>query len=559
MVDFDEDKQNLQLAELRQKEEEEFMQSAATSRGLQYFNLSGVPIETDALGIIPEPQAREAQAAAFQLVDKRVGVGVLDPDNAKTKAVVETLSSKGYTVTLFLISRRSLEHAFSHYAEISRVKEMKGGSFDISSDEIQKMLGDLHTVLDIKKHIESILAAKEGFQTTRIVEVLLAGALGVNASDLHVEPEEKQVRLRYRLDGVLNDVLDISYDVYNYILSRIKLISGLKLNLHTTAQDGRFSIHTNDTEIEIRTSILPGAYGESIVLRVLNPEAIAVSMEELGLEKHLQEVLAREITKPNGMILNTGPTGSGKTTTLYAFLKKVHEPGIKIITIEDPVEYHLKGIVQTQTNPDKGYTFSSGLRAALRQDPDIIMVGEIRDEETAEIAINAAATGHLVFSTLHTNDAAGTFPRLLSLGVNPKVISSSVTVAMAQRLARKLCTYCKKESALAGNDKVIVEKILLEITVPEYQGLTLKNVFSPVGCKLCNMTGYKGRIGIFEAILMDQKIEAAIIQNPSEREIAQAARGQGLLTMSQDGVVKLLGGVTSIEELRRVIDIDAAV
>lgn len=557
MVDFDEDKQNIRLKELRKKEEEDFVQAAAASRGLQYFNLSGVPIDTDALELMPEAEARDAQMAAFQLIDKKLAVAVINPDNEKTKTAIQKLQAAGYTITPFLSSHNSLERALGHYADVTVVKETKGGSFDISSEEIEKILQSLHTVGDIKKSIEELLNAKTGFKTTRIIEILLAGALNVKASDIHIEPEQEAVRLRLRLDGVLNDVLMMTPPVYSYILSRIKLISGLKLNVKSAAQDGRFSIFAKNAEIEIRTSILPGSYGESIVMRILNPDAISVPMEELGLEKHLQVILEKEIARPNGMILTTGPTGSGKTTTLYAFLKKVHEPGIKIITIEDPVEYHLKGIVQTQVSPEQGYTFSSGLRAALRQDPDVIMVGEIRDEETATIAVNAASTGHLVFSTLHTNNAAGTFPRLLSLGVNPKVISSSVTTAMAQRLARKLCGNCKKETALTTDEKKLVDKIMEDCPFPEYVSIQRDKAFTAVGCEQCNNTGYKGRIGIYEAILMSSAIEKVIIENPSEREIKSAAKGQEILTMPQDGVVKILQGVTSFEEFRRVIDISS--
>ena len=339
-------------------------------------------------------------------------------------------------------------------------------------------------------------------------------------------------------------------------MSRIKLLSSLKLNIKSESQDGRFSVKLNENDIEIRTSILPGAYAESIVLRLLNPKSIAVPMEELGMEPKLLATIEHRIDKPNGMILNTGPTGSGKTTTLYAFLRKIHNPEIKIITIENPIEYHVPGVVQTQTNPEKGYTFEEGLRSALRQDPDIIMVGEIRDPETAEIAVNAALTGHLVFSTLHTNNAAGTFPRLIDLGVNPKVISSAITVAMAQRLVRKLCVSCRKEVVLTPETKALVDRIFESIPDPAYKNLQHEKTWEAPGCGKCSNTGFKGRIGIFEAVIMEQKIEQIVNENPSEREIRMAAGSQGILSMQQDGIVKVLKGVTSIAELMRVIDLE---
>ena len=384
----------------------------------------------------------------------------------------------------------------------------------------------------------------------------MAGALVTEASDIHIEPEEDYVRLRYRLDGVLMDILNFNQIIYALLLSRIKLISGLKLNIKNEAQDGRFSVKTKDADIEIRTSVLPGAYNESIVLRILNPKTISVPMEELGIEPKLLNILSREIKKPNGMILTTGPTGSGKTTTLYAFLKKIHSPDIKIITIEDPIEYHLPGIVQTQVNSEKKYTFLSGLRSALRQDPDIIMIGEIRDGETAEIAINSALTGHLVFSTLHTNTAAGAFPRLMDLNINPKVISSAINITIAQRLIRKLCSQCKKERPIEETEKKIFDKILESVSDKSYlENLQRNVVWQPVGCDKCNKTGYKGRVGIFEAILIDESVENIIQENPSEREIKKATAHQGMLDMKQDGVIKILNGLTSLSELQRVIDL----
>jgi len=282
-----------------------------------------------------------------------------------------------------------------------------------------------------------------------------------------------------------------------------------------------------------------------------------VPLEDLGINNHLLGIIMRELKKPNGMILNTGPTGSGKTTTLYAFLKKIHNPEIKIITIENPIEYHLKGIVQTQVEEEKGYTFLEGLRSALRQDPDVIMVGEIRDEETAEIAVNSALTGHLVFSTLHTNNAAGTFPRLIELGVNPKVITSAINIAMAQRLIRKLCPACRKKAVLGDKENRLIKINTESIKNKEYlKGLDMDHIYEAVGCAECNFTGFKGRTGIYEAILTDESIENVVIKNPSEREINKASENQNILNMKQDGIIKILQGLTSFDELSRVIDLE---
>ena len=292
-------------------------------------------------------------------------------------------------------------------------------------------------------------------------------------------------------------------------------------------------------------------------MRVLNPDSISVTLEDLGIHPRLLKIILHELSKPNGMLLNTGPTGSGKTTTLYAFLRKVHTPDVKIITIENPIEYHLPGIVQTQTDDKKNYGFAEGLRAAMRQDPDIIMVGEIRDNETAEIAVNSALTGHLVFSTLHTNSAAGTFPRLIDLGVNPKVLSSSINLAMAQRLVRKLCPFCKKQIEPDELTQKKIDTVLATINDKTYlEGLDSKKIFQSVGCEKCNFIGYKGRIGVYEAILMNEEIEQVVKENPSEREINKAANDQNILTISQDGIIKILQGITTVSELERVVDIE---
>lgn len=554
-IQFDEDKQKQKLEELRKKEEEDFAKTLAEKYNIEYINLIIVPINTDALRLIKEVTAREAKIAAFNLVGKKVQVAILSLTTEITKKTIATLEEAGYSVTVFTTTSESLEKAWSHYKDLSYSTESTVGALDVSSDEIASFLGKVHTIKDIGILIQTLLTEKKSYKISRIIELILAGALATKASDVHIEPEEDYARLRYRLDGVLNDVLRFDRETFGMLLNRIKLLSGLKLNIKTEAQDGRFSVKINNDDIEIRTSLLPGAYSESIVMRILNPKSISVPIEELGIAPALLAILMREISKPSGMLLTTGPTGSGKTTTLYTFLRKVHTTDIKIITIEDPIEYHLPGVVQTQTNAEKGYSFLEGLRSALRQDPDIIMVGEIRDSETAEIAVNAALTGHLVFSTLHTNTAAGTFPRLIDLGVNAKTMSSAISVSMAQRLVRKLCESCKKETPLEGQAKTLVDSIVTTIKDKS----VIKNatkIWVETGCEKCNHTGYNGRIGIYEAILMDSAIEAVVRQNPSEREIQKAAEPQGIPTLKQDGVTKLLAGITSFNELTRIIDLE---
>jgi type II secretory ATPase GspE/PulE/Tfp pilus assembly ATPase PilB-like protein len=554
MAHFDEEQQNKKLEELHKQEEEELTRILSEKYKVQYADLSRIAVNTDALRLIAEDEARSAQVAAFEKVGKKVSLAMRSPNTDASKKAIASLEERGYIITPVMVSSQSLERAWSFYADLSFAVETRAGVLDISGEEIQTLLGKMDTLPKTREEVQATLKMKRSHRISRILEIVLAGGLSNHASDIHIEPEDEHVRLRFRLDGVLIDVLDFDRDTYSLLLSRIKLISGLKLNVRDRAQDGRFSVQIDNHDMEIRTSVLPGAYGESIVLRLLDPDTISFPLVELGIEPKLLSILEKEIKRPNGMILNTGPTGSGKTTTLYAFLRKIHTPGIKIITIEDPIEYHLEGVVQTQVD-SKEYTFANGLRSALRQDPDILMIGEIRDREVAETAINASLTGHLVFSTLHTNTAAGAFPRLIDLGINPTVIGPSVRIVIAQRLIRKLRDDCKREVSLSGKDKKLVDQVLASIAdrslIPENTSTVWELVEPSEVCEI----PYRGRVGIFEAVLVDKSIESLIERSAGEREIAETAKAQGILTMLQDGILKVLRGVTSLSELGRVVDL----
>lgn len=558
MPEFDETKQEQRVSELREQEEEQLAQILSQKYGLQYTDLSMVPIDTDGLLLVPEDKARGARLAVFTKTDKRLNVAVLSPNNPETQRALKELADKGYQLSIYMTSTKSLEHAWERYKEVSRASASKRGSLEVSNEDIKELAEDIKTLEDAQRAINDIMGMKKAFRTSRIAEVLLASAIALDASDLHVEPEEDAVRLRFRLDGLLTDIMNFDTETYKLLLSRVKVLSGLKLNITEAAQDGRFSIEIDGQETEIRTSILPSEHGESIVLRVLNPESILIPMEELGMNDELLHVMEHEIDQPNGLIITTGPTGSGKTTMLYAFLRRIYSPDVKIVTLEDPIEYHLDGIVQTQVETKRGYSFASGLRSILRQDPDVIMVGEMRDDETAKTAINASLTGHMVFSTLHTNNAAGAIPRLIELGVEKEIIPSSLRVAMAQRLVRKLCEACKKRVEVTPEARRTIEFVLKTITNEKYLKETTdrEHIWEPVGCEVCGNTGYKGRIGLFEAILMDETIENLTRTNPTERALADAANKQGLLTMAQDGVLKVLRGITSLKELERVVELE---
>lgn len=412
---------------------------------------------------------------------------------------------------------------------------------------------EVKNIAEFKKKITASLKK----EITEVLKIIIGGAMVLDASDIHIEPMEEEARIRSRIDGILQDILHIEKETYETLLSRIKLLSGLKFNITDRPQDGRFSVtiesdgKNKEEAVEIRASTLPAEHGEAIVLRILNPKNL-VDMNSLGLREDLFVTFKNQIKRPNGMIIITGPTGSGKTTTLYAFLKELQRPEIKIITIEDPIEYHLEGISQTQTAPEKGYDFASGLKSIMRQDPDVVLVGEIRDLETANIALQAALTGHLVFTTLHTNDAAGTIARIQALGEKPVNIAPAVNLAIAQRLVRKVCKKCVKFEKPSAEElkKIQKETASLKIKSPKISPAT--TIPRAVGCQDCNATGYRGRIGIFETFLVDDEMENFILTSPSISALKEKAIKKGMVTIKQDGLIKVLQGITTIEEINRV-------
>lgn len=554
-VQFDDKKQEQKLKELRLREEEDLAQILGERYGIQYLDLSNITINTDALRILSEDEARNAHIAIFDSLKKNLSVVISSPKRPETENVLKELSNRGYSITMYIVSNQSLERAWSRYKDISFATEHKSGTLDVANEEVEKFVNDVQSIEDAKRIIAEVMGMKKSFRVSRIVEIVVAAGIGSKASDIHVEPEDEDVSIRFRLDGVLTLITKFDKETYNLLLSRIKLLSGVKLNIKTQAQNGRFSVKIGGSEVEIRTSTLPGNSGESIVMRLLDPKSLTIPLPNLGISPKLLNILLKEVDRPNGMILNTGPTGSGKTTALYAFLNRKRNPGIKIITIEDPVEYHLPGVVQTQVDKKKGYDFADGLKSSLRQDPDVIMVGEIRDRDTAETAIHAALTGHLVFSTLHTNNAAGAFPRLVDLGINAKIITSAVNVIIAQRLVRKLCRDCMAETTLEEEKLDLMKNIYDSIKDTDKPPFPTK-FYKAVGCEKCNGAGYKGRIGIFEAILTDSAVEDALQMNPSEREVMKAAEPQGIMDMAQDGIIKVVNGITTLEEIERVIDLE---
>lgn len=403
-------------------------------------------------------------------------------------------------------------------------------------------------LVEVGQHLGS--AIEQNASTTKVANIIFSSASALKASDIHFEIERDKTLLRFRLDGLLYDVLRFDTKVYNSLLNRIKLVSGLKLNVIDTPQDGRFTIKRDNADIEVRVSTIPSEYGETAVLRLLDPSAVALKLSDLGLRPDDLEAANLEIKKPNGMILATGPTGSGKTTTLYAFLKEVNSSELKSITIEDPIEYHLPGIEQTQVDEERGYTFAAGLRSILRQDPDIILVGEIRDLETAETAIHAALTGHLVFSTLHTNDAVGAVPRLVDMGIKLPTIGPALNLIVAQRLLRKLCDACKTEMMIDAATKANIDKFITSLP-PRVAKPDKISLYTAKGCDKCN-NGYVGRIGVFEMLPAGDELEKEIARDLTEEAIRKFAKSKGMVSLQADGILKAFAGITTLDEVERI-------
>lgn len=558
--DFVDLKIKKKLSELNATDQEKVAISRADQVGLPYIDLRMRAPGLDALEMLPLEQAQAAGIAAFRLVGRQLHIALSDPSNTKTLETLKAIDSRNERPVLYVASPNSLQHVYDRYKDLDSNKAVEKGLVNLSEAHLKEMVDSMTSLADFQKSIENTIKNEKQERISKLIEYTLAGAIHFKASDIHIEPESEIARVRYRIDGKLSDVYFADLKTFSLMNSRLKLLSGMKLSNSQTAQDGRFSIDFNKEKIEMRVSLVPGAYGENYVMRILDPAAANVPFEALGMNDAIFAELERALRKPFGMILTTGPTGSGKSTTLYACLKKVYNPGVKIITIEDPVEYHFDGITQTQVETKKGYTFLSGLRAALRQDPDVIMVGEIRDTDTAQVAASAALTGHIVLSTLHTNSAAGAIPRFIDLGVDAKTLGASLSLIMAQRLCRKLCTKCKKQRETTFEESKLITNILGDmistnktVTFTAQPRYTIYEA-NPNGCDACH-EGYKGRVGLFEGVAMNGEIEKIAVNGGGERDIREASKNQKIPTMREDGVIKILQGVTSLEEVGDAVDL----
>jgi len=525
------------------KEEELFsIKSEILKIPLKKFEPKEIPPEV--LREIPEETADFYKIIPLSKKGKVLEVGMVYPEDLDAIEAMKFLArKKDLEVKIFLITLSDFKKVLEEY----RTKR----------EEIEKALEELEKELKVEKERPTVAElgkiVEEAPITKAVASILRYGIEG-QSSDIHIEPVKDKMRVRYRFLGKLYSSIFLPIKVHPAIVSRIKILSDLRIDETRIPQDGRFSIEYGGRKIDFRVSTFPTAMGEKVAIRILDPRVGLKKMEELGLSGRNFEVLQKAIKKPFGMILATGPTGCGKTTTLYAILQKLNQEGVNIVTLEDPVEYFIEGINQSQIRPEIGYNFATGLRHVLRQDPDIIMVGEIRDKETAELAVHAALTGHLVLSTLHTNNAIGVIPRLIDLGISPFLIPYSLSLAIAQRLVRRLCDKCKRE---VKPTKEIRDLILKEVEeLPEEEKKKIKipqnfQIYEAVGCDECKGIGFSGRIGIFEILEMTKNLEEIILKEPSEAKILEEAKRQGMITMRQDGILKVLKGITTIEEVLR--------
>jgi len=536
------------LSNIGTKEQSLTAQNLAADLKLPYVDLQGLPIDPAALKKISEAESRAAGVVLVQIKGQVAVAAALDPRTPEAQQLLGSLAQQYENLKTLIVSPDTMAEVWKRYETIKTADVFEIGAISVDDTALARASESIKSVNDLKAKLDQV-------PVTELFETLIAGALATRSSDIHFEPEQDVMRLRYRLDGLLHEVATIDKARYQRILNRVKVLSKMKLNITKAPQDGRFTIRQSNIDIEVRVSILPSEYGESIVMRLLDPRGIRAKLEDLGMRTDVLNQVKELLGRPQGTLLTTGPTGSGKTTTLYAFLNFLNTADMKIITVEDPIEYHIKGVNQTQVDPSKGYTFAGGLRAIVRQDPDIILIGEIRDLETGTIALEAALTGHMVLSTIHTNDAAGTIPRLVDLGVKPETVAPAMTMAMGQRLLRRLCENCKQVIPLAAAD---LEKLKTAATpIAERFGLppldaSLK-IYGPVGCEECNSIGYKGRIGVYEVFEVTRAMERLILDEASVTDIRDLAIKEGMVTMLQDGYLKLVEGITSVEEIRRVL------
>jgi len=517
-----------------------------------FDNVEVLEVPNNVLTLIPEESARFYKTIPLGLKDGVLEVGMVDPDNIKAKEALDFIARRNkISYKVYLISSGSFEAFLKQYRNIR--------------EEVGQALTALETELGGEENVELFSADQrpkaermsEEAPIIKMVAVILRHAVDGNASDIHIEPEENQLRIRFRMDGVLYSSLFLPIHTHPSIVARIKIVSNLRIDETRVPQDGRFSAKIDSKDVDFRVSTFPTKLGEKVVIRVLDPHEGLKSYEEVGLIGYNLNLLKEAVKKPFGLILATGPTGSGKTTTLYSILKELNNPNANVVTLEDPIEYFMKGVNQSQIRPEIGYDFSNGLRSVVRQDPDVIMVGEIRDEDSASLVTHAALTGHVVLSTLHTNNAIGVIPRLIDMKIKSFLLPATLNIAIAQRLAHRLCPYCKEKIKPNKETEKAILKEIAGLPATSKKFFTPPSeifIYRPKGCPKCNMKGEKGRVAIFEILKMTPELEKIIVEDPTEANISQEVKRQGMITMRQDAIIKSLLGIISFEEVFRITE-----
>src|SRR3989344_2845555 len=539
------------LGSIKREQEEKVAQGKAFKFGIEYLNLDLAPINLDDLVFVNENEAISAKIAVIKKQGRIIALAMFNPDLPEVENIVSRFEKQGFKVKKIIASLSGLNNAWQGYKSYKPLKKELTRVFIIEKDFEKKLNISFKNKNEIKEKLYKMKHEKE---ISDILAILFIGAIQSGASDIHIEPEENLVNIRFRIDGVLEEIGNIENIQFHRLLIRIKILTEMKINVTDLQQDGRFSIKSVIKSADVRVSIIPSSFGETLVMRILESEDFSLKLEDLGFEKNQLNKLISALKLPNGLILSTGPTGSGKTTTLYASLNHIKTPNINIITIENPIEYIIKGITQTQVSYNKNYNFANGLRAILRQDPNVILVGEIRDEETANVAVNASLTGHLVLSTLHINDAPTVIERLENLAIKRNLITSSISVVMAQRLVRKLCEKCKEEYEISAFKQNSIKEALslispkAGVTMPYMTG----KIMRAKGCNECFGTGYKGRTSILEIFSINDRIQETILKNTTTDELRAVLIEEGMITLLQHGLLKVIQQITSLDEIERV-------
>lgn len=535
------------VQDINQDFKEQETEKKAKQLRMPYVNLLAFPVNPEHLRMVPLELAQKANAAPFYLTGKRIKVATIEPGSPNLSSVTSFLEQKGFKIELFLVTKEGFATLMNYYNSTdihADMREIEGGevSGKTYEDEVES-LSQLEGKLD-------------SFDENVLLQKILIGAVSSGASDIHFQPEKEQTLLRLRIDGLLHKIFEVPSDVYDKILTKIKFVAGMKLNIGYKPQDGKISFTASGRRIDVRVSTLPTEYGEALVMRLLDSKKARVEIETLGFSEINKAFLMRAIEKTEGMILVTGPTGSGKTTTLYALLSKLNTPETKIITLEDPIEYQVEGISQSQIHEADGYTFALGLRAILRQDPNVIMLGEIRDTETASIAVQSSLTGHIVLSTVHANSAVEAVNRMLNMDVERYLLAPALNLLAAQRLARKVCTFCSKTRSLTEDEKNILKGVIerIQSAYPDFEKKVPEALPEVVGCAKCSKSGYLGQVACSEILEVSRAMRGLILDGVSDKALHEEAVRAGMISMREDGMLKVIDGVTTLEEILRVTE-----